>query len=349
MTHVQRPINLTSPLAPELIRAVLADPNQRRLIPWLYSRVKRDPTGLPDRVLGELRKFYLASLRRNLVLDDELLTLLSVFENNGLPVLPLKGTLLAQRLYGDLALRPCADIDLFVRHEDVAHATGVLERAGYLWSENERGQYELTLCRSRDVAFPLHVGLHWGFFGYFAESAAELPAAIWSRARPCSEGGVRHYRMDLADEVLYLCVHLYKHHFQDPLLALDIRLLLDQKQSAIDWPALAERARRFNLRLVLAASMAFSEHWFGAAAQDVRPSPLRLPRWLQMYFEQVEWRGKLEPVWQRLPLSAHFRLLFHLLLLSDTWRDRLSHVHRSLRWLCRVPSQGRQARANEPG
>lgn len=349
MTHVQLPIDPTSPLAPEFVRAVLANPNQRRLIPWLYSRVRHDPAGLPDRVLGELRQLYLASLRRNFVLDDELLALLRVFESHDIPVLPLKGTRLAQRLYGDLALRPCADIDLFVRDDDVANATGVLERAGYSWSERGRGPYELTLCRSQDVAFPLHVGLHWSFFGYFADSAAELPAAIWSRARPCSEGGVRCYRMDPTDEVLYLCIHLYKHHFLDPLLALDIRLLLEQAQSTIDWPALAERTRCVNLRLVLAASMAFSEYWFGAAVQDERPSPLRLPGWLRVYFERVEWRGKLDPVWRRLPSLARFRLLFHLFLLSDTWRDRLSHVRRSLLWLFRVTRQDRHARANGPG
>ena len=49
----------------------------------------------------------------------------------GIPVIPWKGPMLAELLYGDKTLRPCADIDLLVPPALAWRALQTLVRAGY--------------------------------------------------------------------------------------------------------------------------------------------------------------------------------------------------------------------------
>src|SRR5688572_19708204 len=54
-----------------------------------------------------------------------------LLEQHGIASIVLKGPLLAQRLYGDLGLRMCSDVDLLVRPEDSLRAARLLSDSGY--------------------------------------------------------------------------------------------------------------------------------------------------------------------------------------------------------------------------
>ncbi len=71
------------------------------------------------------------TLRSNATLADALMPILEGMDRAGIPAMPVKGLVIADRLYGDLAARPCADLDVLVRPADYAAAGTVLHDLGF--------------------------------------------------------------------------------------------------------------------------------------------------------------------------------------------------------------------------
>ena len=118
-----------------LVRQLAA---QHAITPLLHDGLtKACPDAIPVDVLKEVTQDaqkVTQSNERNL---DTVLTLLSLFEDNKIPVVPFKGVALALSAYGDLSRRMCGDIDLLVRRVDFWRAKDLLIRQGcmqmYFW------------------------------------------------------------------------------------------------------------------------------------------------------------------------------------------------------------------------
>ena len=64
---------------------------------------------------AELASTFWTHSLHNASLAEELVQLLRLLGGAGVPVIPLKGVALAESLYGDPALRACADTDVLCR------------------------------------------------------------------------------------------------------------------------------------------------------------------------------------------------------------------------------------------
>jgi len=102
-------------------------------------------------------------------LTAELLRLLDLFERNAILALPFKGPVLAEALYGDLALRESCDLDLLVHPNDLASAKKVMLAAGYTTdlpadaaqqAAYLRARYELHFTTPDGV---VHIEIHQAF------------------------------------------------------------------------------------------------------------------------------------------------------------------------------------------
>src|SRR4029453_10410727 len=60
------------------------------------------------------RRFY-ATLLRNTALADELVRVYGALSAAGVAAIPVKGVVLGETIYGNLALQPAADLDVLVR------------------------------------------------------------------------------------------------------------------------------------------------------------------------------------------------------------------------------------------
>ena len=79
--------------------------SNHKLIPLLYQSLHTVcPEAIPKASLDQLRADSYATLRYNLFLTRELLRILNVFENHGIPAIPYKGPTVAN-IYGNLGLR----------------------------------------------------------------------------------------------------------------------------------------------------------------------------------------------------------------------------------------------------
>src|SRR5207302_709930 len=78
-----------------------------------------------------LRRHLVEGTARHLALSGELGRLLKSFEREHVPVIPLKGPVLAEMLYAHPALRPCSDLDLLIRREHLERVDELLRRLAY--------------------------------------------------------------------------------------------------------------------------------------------------------------------------------------------------------------------------
>ncbi len=93
------------------------------VMPLLYSALEQE---CPVRVTQNLRTSFANHARSNLAHTAELLKVLAILEQNRIPVIALKGPVLAAWGYGDLALRAFSDLDLLIRPDHVARAKDLL-------------------------------------------------------------------------------------------------------------------------------------------------------------------------------------------------------------------------------
>src|ERR1700722_7945716 len=105
---------------------------RHRVIPLLYRRLSRVAPDLLSRPeLGQIAACFVGIARRNLYLTKELLLLIDLLGQNGIPAIPLKGPSLPLEAFGDLSSREFCDLDLLLRPADMAKARKLLASRGY--------------------------------------------------------------------------------------------------------------------------------------------------------------------------------------------------------------------------
>src|SRR5207253_1867095 len=100
------------------------------------ARGQKAETGGPlsqriDEACQKLQKFSRINAFRNALLTEELVRLLTLLAEAGIPTIPLKGVVLAESLYGYTAARVCNDIDILVPRRHVREAFRIIFAAGF--------------------------------------------------------------------------------------------------------------------------------------------------------------------------------------------------------------------------
>lgn len=219
----------------------------------LHAPLERvlDETGFAAEA-AEVRSFYKANARRNLVLSAEVLRIARLLETGRIPFVCLKGPVLAEAVYGDLTLRQFSDLDFLVLRRDFDAAGEVLRDAGYsrfqVLSDREetirlRREDECTFrSRGRVVA----VDLHWGL-GVGIHRRALPPEEVLERRILLRLGGQDLPLLGPQDHLLYLCLHGDRHAWGILQGLCDLAALV-RSRGQWDWPGVLRDARRAHLR-----------------------------------------------------------------------------------------------------
>lgn len=186
-------------------------------------------------------------MQRALLQFSELLRVQTRLRAEGIPMLFFKGQMLAQQAYGNLGLRSCFDLDLFVQESDVLQVKQVLAGLGYRPEFPFLSHHEADLLRMEcEYTFirqdgQVRIDLQWRprarYFSFPVSSAA-----LWSRAERVSLQGQEVDTFALNDLVLLLIVHGAKHtwHRLEQVCAL---AALAHRSPALDWPGIERAAR----------------------------------------------------------------------------------------------------------
>ena len=300
--------------------------------PVLHARLKERGTEVPPLVAERLRDSYVANAARNMRLLHERDRAVAALNAAGICSLPIKGASLAEELYGDAALRPMADIDLWVRREDAGAARSAVESLGYAaLSKTDRPlALQDALMGETQMTGPSGtlVELHWNLFpGEWLRHTTRIDQdAIWERA--CQAGGGAMRQLVPEDAVIHLCVHLAVNH---QMSGIGLRTLVDLDQArrkwTIDWALVARRAREWRVAcatwLVLnALAELFGDSDHELPLTELAPSAMRR-RMLNRF-------ASPDRIAEGLEISSGPARFLFLLLLVDRSRDAARLLWRAL-------------------
>ena len=86
---------------------------------------------IPNTILTRLQHHYRNSLRRNMILLNELKKVVQVLQCHNIQVIVLKGGYLAENAYENIACRPMGDLDILIQDKDRDRCYKIMHGMGY--------------------------------------------------------------------------------------------------------------------------------------------------------------------------------------------------------------------------
>lgn len=228
---------------------IAAAATRHGLGPLLHRRLacSRDRSSrVPASVREEIRAVHSHSRLRNRSALAQLAELLAALEGEGIDGLVLKGPDLAERAYGDPALRPYQDLDLLLRPGRLEAGADVLRRLGYRQRrapegvvDYDRHRHLAPFHRSGALPVELHRRIHDPASGVEIDTGE-----IWERSVRAEIGGREVRVLSVADLVVHLAAHAGgNHRFEVPLLSVcDLAYLIERQGPDLDWGEVVARA-----------------------------------------------------------------------------------------------------------
>jgi hypothetical protein len=303
---------------------LICEADRHGLIPLLARHIATFDT-LPSAFAEQLRDNARQQTCHALTLTGKLFEVVDMLASNGVPVIPYKGPTVAALAYGEIGLRPCADLDILVRPEQVQRAKEILVSAGfqpasYISDLQQRlllncvCEYEFT---SQDGS--LSVEIHWRVvspeFGFdFPDDTA------WQRLQTVRMGSRSLPTLATEDLLLALAAHGTSHLWNRLIWITDIAQLM--RLCAIDWDCLLSRADAFHVRRMLLLGLSLANQLLGATIPPSVATLIERDATISRLCRKVLFDSLHNP---RAPgrISRHS---FHLGT-REQWRDKIRYVH----------------------
>lgn len=198
----------------------------------------------PQEAMRRLASSRRVTALRNLRRLAELREIQTALTTQNIPILVLKGIVLAFVAYKDPSLRPMHDLDLFLNENNLDSAARILKSLGYTCPDRLRGAHfdgEFKLQkRGSQLLVELHTQIE-----VTAPASGEYAADIWNRSvkRRVSDFEVR--TLNEQDFLFHLCLHMARRHcYMTGFLSfVDILKWVETHDANWDWPSLMSTAR----------------------------------------------------------------------------------------------------------
>lgn len=255
---------------------------------------------------------YETSFLQNLLIKRETEQLLMEFDNQGVPVIPLKGTMLAERYYGHYAARGTSDIDLLIHPEHMEAAVKCVHHRGFTEAsqENPVHYHHEWFKQAGGLPEPLVVELHWSLVQ--ADTSQMNMGVAWATSE--QSASYKNVRILSPSYTFYaLCLHGASHQMDSLKYVIDVLHFLERHYEQIDFRWLLEQAEKDHTYRRVAAALSVVENLFPGLSNMER-----IP------FERIRMYNHK---------SRLYRIVFTLSML-DSWRYRWIHIARLV-----IPSQ----------
>ena len=282
---------------------------------------------LPDRFDLKFRDTYLTAIKENFLLYASLHEILTALRANEIPVIPLKGIFLAEKVYANVAAWVMGDIDLLVHQEDLTRVLLLLKNEGYSTETPFDIEKEIPLTHSLP---PLsgsgfhEIDLHWSLVPPTLPFRINMEQ-IWQKAgtEEIAEVGTQ----SLAPEhlLLHLGLHFsYLHRYLSRIFHIcDIAQVLRVYQEIIDWNFLADQAQEWGLSKTTYLAVQAAVQLLGVSVdQDkidlLKPSdydPQMLGWLVDHLLKSSDFSINLAEFWAPNPISRRLSILFQDVLL----------------------------------
>lgn len=262
---------------------IIRDATAQDLLPLLSrylkaSDVSRRP---PAALLDQINENIVGLVARNVLLAQELASILEAFEAREVACVPMRGLALAELLYGDIAARPMGDLDLLVRKEELQGVATILKGLGFRELDHRPGfarafSYALEFFKDRHGW--VIVEPHWTIAYPPFVDRVDMEA-VWKRCKRGRIVGVETWLLDPVNLLVHLCLHLIHQGEHVPLLWFyEIDRLIRQENAALDWAEVSRLARQSGLELLLAEALGQVKVLFESPIPEHVLSQLRAQR-----------------------------------------------------------------------
>ncbi len=251
------------------------------LAPLLYSHLHRIDYEhrIPQPIMDQLHNIYYSNLARNLLLYNESSRVLKSFEEKGIPVVALKGIVLAEFVYKNVALRPMADVDLLVQKRNLSEITKTLFKLGFEIQPQEKRATVKYMNESHFVKRQenlkhvpiLIINIHWDLTApaRFKGATKINTQQMVSKARPGKVACGNILVMAPEDQILHVIYHAtFQHPFIGLLQLCDVAELIKLKENELDWQVLLKTSRNGRIATATYYLLSSSKKLLGAPIPD---------------------------------------------------------------------------------
>lgn len=252
------------------------------LAPLAHVRLRWYASFVPRDVMDWLRNQYYETAARNLLLLNTLRETTTGLSTAGIPVLALKGPVLAHFGLG-LDVRCFYDLDLLVHREDFDAAAEILKMLGFVETGDPAHEFHRSYLRVKGGPRSV-VELHFDLVDHTYSPVRPDIHGIWDRSAKVDAFGRCVYVPELCDHLLLLMIQILKHNWPPRLLA-DFAELCTRWGDSIDWEHLVTRGEIWGMKTLVRATLC-------VASSMLR---IHLPRAVQnlieaeSYFRRVQW------------------------------------------------------------
>ncbi len=235
------------------------------VMPLLYFNLNSTcPNAVPKTTLEQFRGYFNANALNNLSLTSELLKLLNLFKDHGIPAIPFKGPVLTASIYGNLTLRQFCDLDILVHERDFLRTRELLISQGYRsWYELD-WQHAFVHDGSR-----VYVDLHQALTPRYCPFRLDFEG-LWQRLEPVSLADTTVVNFSPEDLLMILCVQLSRdccEKREQLAKVCDIAELIYARQT-LDWQRVIEQARTLNSTRMLFLGLLLASDLLGTALPE---------------------------------------------------------------------------------
>jgi hypothetical protein len=188
---------------------------------YLHKRHRLSHRQIDVAIGKESGKNFLDEKLRSLMLVNDFLAIVRIFNSKGIFFVALKGPLLSQRIYDDATVRISHDIDILIRKADFNSVYELMLSHGYKLSREEdlpvgrdgecvmpKSTYQISFCRSGSK---FTIDIHWQLFDYLPFSHSRVSRIIEQNVTELTFYGERVRRFSLEFELIYLMIRGSKH------------------------------------------------------------------------------------------------------------------------------------------
>lgn len=200
-----------------------------RVYSIIYFKLKKvDEKLFPPQVIQALYQEYKKNTLRMLFLSAEMEKVGKLFADNKIPLLFLKGPVIAADLFGDISLRTSRDLDVLIPIKNLEYAEKLLLNFGYE-REGEVGVLNEWKWRDYHVSYyhpqrDIHIEVHWRLQRRPSKEPNFFD--LWERKRLSLATSYPVYFLGKEDLFLYLVSHGARHGWFRLRWLLDIDKIL---------------------------------------------------------------------------------------------------------------------------
>jgi hypothetical protein len=319
-------------------RQLLSLAEHHGVLPLVYQALRGCSAVVPSAISDDLGARYELNARRNLKFTGELFRVLDCLEANAIPSIPFKGPVLAETVYGDLALRTFSDLDVLVRPDDVVRAETVLQTLCYSPSSQlSQAMKRAYLATGYEYSFDGPAGrnlleIQWNILPRFYAVDFNCDG-FFERSVMATVGGRTVRTLSSEDLLLVLCVHAAKHEWIRLCWLRDIAGVLHSQ--TLDWSLVERRSRELGIRRIVSVSLLLASRLLGASVPESLAALGRADHEAERLSEQIARNFPASEEYSSESLR-YFRLMLRL---RERVRDQLRFLFR----LAFTPSIGEWA------